>query len=259
MLENIVNNDGNVTFNVELHCCDNLELLSNQPSQCVDLIYCDILYGTDKKFKDYVDLKPEKQIIYDFYWERLNGMWRVLKETGTIYLQMDMRILHWIRCMMDDIFGYNNFRNQIIVTYNIGGRGRREFAKKYDCIVVYSKSNIFTFNDSEIRVPYKSVISKAGSRPNITPEKLELGTIPTNVWIDVPSGLKVKKMTDYYSEKHEKILERIIKASSNADDLVVDYFMGSGTTAAVCKKLGRRFIGCDINDYSIKVVKNRIK
>jgi len=237
---------------------DNLELLLSQPDESVDLIYCDILYGTGKKFKDYQDLKATKEIIYDFYIPRIKEMHRVLKSTGTIYLQMDYRIVHWLRCIMDDVFGSERMMNEIIVCFNIGGRGKREFAKKHDNIIVYTKSNIFTFNDKDIRVPYRSVISKKQDRPNITAEKLAIGTLPTNVWNDIPSGLKVKKQSDYFSEKHPKILERIIKASSNEGDTVADYFLGSGTTAVVCKELNRNFIGCDINPKAIEITNARL-
>jgi DNA modification methylase len=123
---------------------------------------------------------------------------------------------------------------------------------------VYSKGKDFIFNDEDIRIPYRSVISKNQTRPNITQEKLEKGTIPTNVWDDIPSGLKVKKDTDYFSEKHEKILERIIRASSNPGDIVADYFSGSGTTCDVAIKLGRKFEGCDINPRSECLLKSRI-
>ena len=183
---------------------------------------------------------------------------RVLAKNGTIYLQMDLRIVHWIRNLMDSVFGYENFRNQIVVKFNIGGRGKKEFAKKHDYIVVYTKSDEFVFNDMDIRVPYKSVISKKQDRPNITEEKLKIGTIPTNVWDDIPSGLKVKKATDYYSEKHPKILERIIKASSNEEDIVADFYCGSGTTLAVAKSLNRNYLGCDINRDAVKISKERL-
>jgi len=238
---------------------DNLKLLNLLDTNSVDLVYCDILYGTGKKFKDYTDLPNNKKDIDDHYIPRLHEMNRVLKETGTIYLQMDLRIVHWIRILMDNIFGYENFRNQIVVKFNIGGRGKKEFAKKHDYIIVYTKSNDFVFNDLDIRVPYKSVISKKQDRPNITEEKLKVGTIPTNIWDDIPSGLKVKKQTDYYSEKHPKILERIIKASSNEGDLVADFYCGSGTTLDVAKSLNRNYLGCDINKKAVEVSRKRIE
>jgi site-specific DNA-methyltransferase (adenine-specific) len=246
-------------FENKVFCCDNLELLGKLPDSHVNLIYCDILYGTGRNFGDYQDLQSVKDIIISHYEPRLKEMKRVLADNGTIYLQMDLRIVHWVRCLMDDIFGYENFLNQIVVKFNIGGRGEREFAKKHDYIIVYSNSDNFVFNDLDVRVPYKSVISKKQDRPNITAEKLAIGTIPTNVWDDIPSGLKVKKHSDYFSEKHEKILERIIKASSNKGEIVADFYVGSGTTLSVANRLGRKYIGCDINPRAVEISSERIK
>ncbi len=253
-----INEQQSCQTSVMVSAVDNLELLLSQPDESVDLIYCDILYGTGRNFGDYQDLKPIRSEIESHYLPRLIEMKRVLKQNGTIYLQMDLRIVHWIRVIMDDIFGYENFRNQIVVKFNIGGRGKREFAKKHDYIIVYTKSDIFTFNDKDIRIPYRSVVSKKQDRPNITAEKLALGTVPTNVWDDIPSGLKVKKATDYPTEKHKKIIERCVLASSDEGDTVADYYLGSGTTAVVCKELNRNFIGCDINPKAIEITNARL-
>ena len=175
----------------EVYQLDNLQLLSRLDTSCVNLIYCDILYGTGKKFKDYTDLPPEKNEIDKHYIPRIHEMKRVLEKNGTIYLQMDLRIVHWIRNLMDGVFGYENFRNQIVVKFNIGGRGKKEFAKKHDYIIVYTKSDEFVFNDLDIRVPYKSVISKKQDRPNITEEKFAR-TIPISAAVDL-SSLKCKR------------------------------------------------------------------
>ena len=110
----------------------------------------------------------------------------------------------------------------------------------------------------DIRIPYKSVISKKQDRPNITQEKLAIGTIPTNVWTDIPNGFRVKKYSDYFSEKHPKILERVIKASSNEGDVVADFYCGSGTTLVMAKLLNRHYLGCDINPRAIEISNKRI-
>ena len=98
-------------------CQDNLELLKSQPDESVDLIYCDILYGTGRNFGDYQDLKPIRSEIESHYLPRLVEMKRVLKQNGSIYLQMDTRINHWMRILMDDVFGYDNFKNEIVWHY----------------------------------------------------------------------------------------------------------------------------------------------
>jgi DNA modification methylase len=100
---------------------DNLELLLSQPDESVDLIYCDILYGTGRNFGDYQDLKPIRSEIEAHYLPRLKEMHRVLKSTGSIYIHCDWHINHWIRCLMDDVFGYERFINEIIWCYTGAG------------------------------------------------------------------------------------------------------------------------------------------
>ena len=114
---------------LDLRCCDNLELMEEIQDNTIDLIYCDILYGTGKNFMDYKDLYPMREIIESHYIPRIKEMHRILKETGSIYLQMDSRISHWVRCILDDVFTYGNFRNELIWCYNTGGKSKNGFQK----------------------------------------------------------------------------------------------------------------------------------
>lgn len=223
---------------------DNLELMKQMKDESVDLIYCDILYGTGKKFKDYQDLKPQKDIIKEFYMPRVQEMHRILKDTGSIYLQMDWRISHWIRCIMDNVFQHKNFRNEIIWKYGLGGSGNREFAKKHDNILLYSKGNRYTFN-----LQYEPATSNAmkGKMKKMT-----------DVW-DIPTiNNMAKERVGYDTQKPKPLLERIIKASSNKSDIVADFFCGSGTTGVVAKELGRNYIMCDISERAVEISKKRL-
>ena len=129
-----------------------MELMGSLNDCSVDLIYSDILYGTGRKFNDYQDLKPIRSVIEDHYIPRIKEMYRILKNTGSIYLQMDTKINHWVRCLLDDVFGYNNFRNEIIWSYNTAPRKKNHLGNRHDVIFNYSKTDVFVFNP--IREPY---------------------------------------------------------------------------------------------------------
>ena len=130
---------------IDIRLQENLELMAEMQSNSVDLIYCDILYGTGRKFKDYQDLKPIRSEIESHYIPRIKEMHRVLKDTGSIYLQMDTRINHWLRCIMDDVFGYKRMLNEIIYEQQKGGKGKK-FQLSHDNILLYTKSKDYVFN-----------------------------------------------------------------------------------------------------------------
>ena len=109
-----------------VQCGDNLELLKTQPNESVNMIYCDILYGTGRNFGNYQDLKPIRSDIESHYLPRLIEMKRVLKQNGSIYLQMDTRINHWMRILMDEVFGYKNFKNEIVWIYRSAGFSKKK-------------------------------------------------------------------------------------------------------------------------------------
>jgi len=275
---------------------DNLELLKSQPDESVDLIYCDILYGTGRNFEDYQDLKPIRSEIEAHYLPRLKEMHRVLKSTGSIYLQMSEEILHWIRCIMDDAFGYERFLRQIYWkrTDNKGSSKSKckTFPNSIDCIVCYSKTDKFTFNveyskysqqridefkheDERGKYRWQTLKTYSQDRYNELMKngmikvphtskypqykqylKESKGVILDNNWQDI---YYVKYGATYFSEKPKALIERIIKASSNEGDTVADYYLGSGTTAVVCKELNRNFIGCDINPKAIEITNSRLE
>jgi len=141
---------------IDIRLSDNLELMAEIKDSTVDLIYCDILYGTGRKFKDYQDLKPKREIIEEHYIPRIKEMHRILKDTGSIYLQMDTKISHWVRCILDDVFGYDRFLNEIIWCYRSGGKSKKVFSNKHDNIFWYSKTKEYKFNLDELYIDNKN-------------------------------------------------------------------------------------------------------
>lgn len=246
---------------IDIRLCDNLELMAEMQDNTVDLIYCDILYGTGKKFKDYQDLKPKREIIEGHYIPRIKEMHRILKDNGSIYLQMDTKVNHWVRCIMDDIFGYEKFLAEIIWYYDNGGGRRKTFVnKKHDVILTYSKTNNFIYN--AILEPYKetSGYAKGGIVNNgkkYMPK--EEGKNADDVWLMPILNPMSKERLGYDTQKPKALIERIIKASSNEGDLVADFYGGSFTTAEVCKDLNRNFIGCDISEKAVAIGLERTK
>lgn len=237
---------------------DNLELLVSQPDESVDLIYCDILYGTGRNFGDYQDLKPIRSEIEAHYLPRLKEMHRVLKSTGSIYLQMDTRINHWLRCIMDDVFGYERFLNEIIWGYRIQGVSKSKFPSKHDHILYYSKTNKRTYKPEKERIYYEKQFFDVLTDEN---GRFYSDVYVRDIWdcdITKPLISGSKEYLKYMTQKPKKLIERIIKASSNEGDTVADYYLGSGTTAVVCKELNRNFIGCDINPKAIEITNARL-
>ena len=251
-------------FSPRIEVANNLEFMQSISSNTLDLIYCDVLYGTGRDFMDYKDLYPMKEIIYEHYEPRIKEMHRILKDTGSIYLQMDYRIVHWVRCIMDDVFGYGNFRNEIVWCYTMPNNYKKSFNKKHDNILFYSKSNDWTFNWKDVTVDYsdssknraKYAHSKTSQMGKNGKMLLDEGKLVEDYWlIPVVSG---NERVKYQTQKPKKIIERIVKASSNQNDLVGDFYLGSGTTAVVCKELSRRFVGCDINPNAVKLTNERL-
>lgn len=259
---------------------DNLGLLEGLDAESVQLIYIDPPFNTGRKqtrgsavtkrtetggrvgFKGrrYETIR-ETVLSYDDefadYWAflepRLEQAWRLLKNTGTLYLHLDYREAHYAKVLLDALFGRDSFLNEIIWAYDYGGKAKNRWPAKHDTILVYVKNPADYFFDSSAvdREPYMA--------PGlVTPEKVAKGKLPTDVWwhtIVSPTG---KEKTGYPTQKPIGILRRIIQASSAEGDLVLDFFAGSGTTGAAAAELRRRFILIDQNPESIQVISERL-
>lgn len=193
---------------------------------------------------------------FDDYWgflePRLAEAWRLLADDGTLYLHLDYREAHYAKVLLDALFGRECFLNELIWAYDYGGKSKRRWPTKHDTILVYVKDPERYFFDSAAvdREPYMA--------PGlVTPEKAERGKLPTDVWwhtIVSPTG---REKTGYPTQKPEGVLRRIVQASSRPGDWVLDAFAGSGTTGAVARSLGRRFVLVDEHAEAIDVMRRR--
>ena len=181
---------------------------------------------------------------------------RVLKPTGSMYLHCDHTAGAWIKAMMDAVFGRKNFQNEIVWYYGGGGASRRRFGRKHDTILFYSKSDGWTFNLDDVRVPHKWVDGQL--RADGT-ERNEKGKIPDDV-IEMHGIMPwAGERTGYPTQKPLALYERIIKASSKEDDIVLDPFAGCATTCVAAESLGRQWIGIDINSEARGVLRKRLQ
>lgn len=202
----------------------------------------------------------DKEKYLSWMYENLMAIKGVMSETATIYVHLDYHTGHYVKILMDEIWGEDKFRNEIVWCYNGGAVPVGEFPRKHDCIFRYSMSdNKWIFN-TEYR-PYNDLTAQRMQHIHKgTMVDVERGTPVTDWWIDikVPTGPRNQEKLDYATQKPEALLERIIKVSSNQGMLVADFFGGSGVTAAVANKLGRRFIHCDIGLNSIQTARDRL-
>ncbi len=197
---------------------------------------------------------------------RLLELHRILKPTGSLYLHCDPTASHYLKIILDMIFEAKHFRNEIVWCYTGGGRPANDFAKKHDIILRYNKSNKIVFNADSIRVEYNSDMSKRTSPKSWGSHKGSdkiyqpnpKGKIPEDWWIMSPVNSQAKERLGYPTQKPLTLLERIIKASSNEGDVVMDPFCGCGTTIHAAQSLGRTWIGIDITYLAISLIKNRL-
>ena len=198
---------------------------------------------------------------------RLRAMRRILKSTGSIYLHCDPTASHYLKLLMDSIFGKVNFRNEIVWCYRGAGYPKKDFGKKHDIILRYSKSSHYTLNVDDVRVPYadatverfKHHIGNVRSGIDYGQQSLNtLGRHPDDWWQIQPIAPSSKERLGYPTQKPLSLLKRIIKASSKPGDVVLDPFCGCGTTVHAAEKLDRSWIGIDISKFAVGLIRDRV-
>ena len=278
---------------------DNLQVMSHMLKEYrgkIDLIYIDPPFDSKADYKKKIEVKgvgktttdstsfEEKQYgdiwtndeYLQFMYERLLIMKELLSETGSIYLHCDWHRSSFLRLLLDEVFGPENFRNEIVWSYFGFKRATsKKFPQKHDLIYSYTKNNkqytwnvqykphspeyVKRFKKDENGRLYRDDVNPTGGGTRIIYLDEVEGDIIDSVWNDIPPVNPVaKERCDYPTQKPEKLIERIIKASTNPGDIVFDCFMGSGTTQAVAMKLGRKFIGADINLGAIQTTTKRL-
>lgn len=233
---------------------ENLELLKTLPDGEYNLIYIDPPYNTGKRQKSHGGSYEDSFEDFPAWLEpRLREAHRVLHEHGSIFVHLDYREVHYVKVLMDQVFGRENFKNEIIWAYDYGARLKTRWPTKHDNILWYTKTpDTYTYNfDQMDRIPYMA--------PGLVgPEKAAKGKTPTDVWWQTVVPTNGPERTGYPTQKPIQILERIIKIHSNPGDKVLDFFGGSGTTGAAATKLGREVTLIDQNPEAISVMKKRL-
>ena len=277
---------------------DNLAILRGMNDACVDLVYLDPPFNSNRNyeapigskaagasFKDawtlsdvdvcehgeLADRNPAAYAVITaarlahgkgmqsyliFMAVRLLEMHRVLKPTGSIYLHCDPTASHYLKLLMDGIFGKGQFQNEFIWYYSGGGASKKRWARKHDVILFYVKGKKWTFNSDDVRVGYKWTAGQR--RADGSERQYSKGKLPDDVFEQHSLMPWAKERTGYPTQKPLALLERIIKASSNPGDLVLDPFCGCATSLVAADRLGRQWAGIDLSPLAIKLVKQRI-
>ena len=263
-----------------INLADNIEFLSGISNDSVNLIYIDPPFNTGAKqsmtslktIRDekgdrtgfggnrYRTERGESRSYLDTFDDyigylapRLEEAHRILTADGSLFLHIDYRESHYCKIVLDQIFGRDSFMNEIIWSYDYGGRSKRKWPAKHDSIFWYAVDpKNYTFNFDQIdRIPYMapSLVGK---------EKAARGKIPTDVWWQTIVPTNGKERTGYPTQKPLAILERIVKVHSNADEMVMDFFAGSGTTGVAAAKNERLFTLVDANPEAVQVAVKRL-
>ncbi len=246
-----------------------------------DLLYADPPFFTNRRFKarvgrgedsrrpsawelaeGYADHWPDLDAYLSFLYPRLRLMHRLLSPRGTLYLHLDWHANAYARLLLDEIFGAERLLNEIVWVYHGPSPIRSAFNRKHDTILAYTKSKAYYFDADAVREPYNpNTVKTFRSSPKAGFGKvpdLGRGKVPEDWWYFPVVARLHSERTGYPTQKPEALLERIVKASSPEGGLVGDFFCGSGTTAAVAARLGRRFVAADVSPRAVFTLQARL-
>jgi DNA modification methylase len=261
-----------------IYCGDNLYWMSRLPDEFVDLCYIDppffsnrnyeVIFGDGEEIRSFEDRwKGGIENYIDWMRDRVEEIHRLLKPTGSFYLHCDWHASHYLKVMCDKIFGYQNFRNEIVWCYRGAGYPKKDFGRRHDVILRYSKGGDYRFNLDDIREEYAETTKERfshyignvrGARDYGVQKLNPLGKQPDDWWQIQPIAPSAKERLGYPTQKPEVLLERIIKASSDPYDLVFDCFCACGTTLVAAQKLARRWLGVDVSPTGCRLVQHRL-
>jgi len=258
-----------------VYLSENLEFMRSCPSRFADLIYIDPPFYSGVDYKEFNDVWNSKKDYIEFMRIRLLQIYRILKETGSFYCHCDLSALYDLKPLCDTIFGEENFRRDII--WNVGSVSGfkaqvKGWVRQHDTILYYTKSDNFTFHKQykpydkkyiEQMFRYKDEEGRLYRKRRGGKQYLDEkpGKLIGDVWNDIYSfqtRTRSKEYHGYPTQKPKKLLKRIISASSNKEDLVADFFCGTGTTLVAAKEMGRSFLGVDNNPNAYKICKERL-
>lgn len=244
---------------------DNRAVLAGLGDRSVDLVYVDPPFGTGALRRGrgavFPDLAPDPERFVAWLAPCLAESRRVLAETGSLFVHLDYRTVHYVKVALDRLFGGARLVNEIVWCYSVGGKSRRSFGRKHDTILWYARGREHVFFPEAVRVPRKPrshMRAVRGPDGQLVQEKTDrrsgkvyrypvsAGKVPEDWWTDIETlNRGDRERTGWPTQKPERLLERIVGAASAHGAVVADWFAGSGTTAVVAQRLGRRFIAVD--------------
>ena len=237
--------------------CDGLELAARLPAGSVDLIYVDPPFFSGKEQRGAAH-RGRADVTYADRWDggletylawleaRLRVMRPLLKRTGSIYVHLDWHAVHYVKVALDGMYGYENFLNEIVWLYGLGGSSSRYWPRKHDTLLWYAREAGHQYFEAP-RVP-------------ATSRRMQGRTKKAPDYWDIPSlNNMARERVGYPTQKPEALLERIVTSSSPPGGVVADFFCGSGTTLAVAERTGRRWIGCDVSADAVRITRARLE